>query len=108
LVSRNTPFPDNKDKHYITAVANEVERLILAAHGHAVVLFTSYNVMGRVHALLKARNLPFPLFRLERGGVQAISRFKQSKNGILLASGALWEGIDIPGDTLSLLILLFF
>jgi ATP-dependent DNA helicase DinG len=104
-ISENVPFPDNKDKHYITAVANEVERLILAAHGHAVVLFTSYNVMGRVHALLKARNLPFPLFRLERGGVNAIGRFKQSKNGILLASGALWEGIDIPGDTLSLLII---
>jgi len=49
--------------------------------------------------------LPFPLFRLERGGVHAIERFKQSGNGILFASGALWEGIDIPGDALSMLII---
>jgi ATP-dependent DNA helicase DinG len=61
--------------------------------------------MGQVHALLKGRNLPFPLFRLERGGVRAIEQFKKSGNGVLLASGALWEGIDIPGDALSLLII---
>ena len=104
-ISESTPFPDNKDKYYIASVVNEVERLILAAHGHAVILFTSYNVMGRVHAMLLSRNLPFPLFRLERGGVNAIERFKKSANGVLLASGALWEGIDIPGDTLSLLVI---
>ena len=61
--------------------------------------------MGQVHAILSQRKLPYPLFRLERGGVQAIDRFKRSGNGILLASGALWEGIDIPGDTLSMLII---
>ncbi len=104
-ISENTPFPDSKDKRYIIAVADEVERLILASHGHAAVLFTSYNAMGQVHALLKERNLPFPLFRLERGGMGAIGQFKQSGNGILFASGALWEGIDIPGDALSLLII---
>ena len=104
-ISENTPFPDNKDKNYIAAVADEVERLIRAAHGHAAVLFTSYHAMGQVYAILKSRGLPFPLFRLERGGVQSIERFKKSENGVLLASGALWEGIDIPGDTLSLLVI---
>ena len=104
-ISENTPFPDNKDKQYITSIADEIERLVLAAHGHAAVLFTSYNAMGQVHAILKDRNLPFPLFRLARGGVQAIDRFKKSGNGVLLAAGALWEGIDIPGDALSLLII---
>ena len=68
-------------------------------------LFTSYDTMGRVHAALSARNLPFPLMRLERGSSTAIEKFKQSRNGVLFASGALWEGIDIPGDALSLLII---
>ena len=104
-ISENTPFPDNKDKRYITAVADEIERLVIASHGHAAVLFTSYNAMGKVHAILKKRGLPFPLFRLERGSTNAIEQFKKSGNGILLASGALWEGIDIPGDTLSMLII---
>ena len=104
-ISDDMPFPDNKDKQYIKAVADEVERLVIASHGHAAVLFTSYNAMGQVHALLKKRDLPFPLFRLERGGVRAIEQFRNSGNGILMASGSLWEGIDIPGDALSMLII---
>jgi ATP-dependent DNA helicase DinG len=104
-ISENVPYPDNNDKRYIVAVADEIERLVTASHGHAAVLFTSYNAMGKVHAILQNRRLPFPMFRLERGGVQAIERFKKSGNGVLLASGALWEGIDIPGDTLSMLII---
>uniref|UniRef100_S0DDA7 Putative ATP-dependent helicase n=1 Tax=termite gut metagenome TaxID=433724 RepID=S0DDA7_9ZZZZ len=103
--SERAPFPNNKDKRYITAIADEIVRLVRASHGHAAVLFTSYNVMGQVYALVKKRGLSFPLFRLERGGTGAIERFKKSGNGILFASGALWEGIDIPGDALSLLII---
>jgi ATP-dependent DNA helicase DinG len=61
--------------------------------------------MGQVHAILSRRKLPFPLFKLDRGGTGAIDRFKQSGGGILLASGAFWEGIDIPGDALSMLII---
>ena len=89
--------------------------MAIASHGRAAVLFTSYNAMGQVHAILKKKSnegglcingqAPFPLFRLERGGVRAIEQFKESGNGILLASGSLWEGIDIPGDALSMLII---
>ncbi|MDL2233094.1 ATP-dependent DNA helicase [Ruminococcaceae bacterium OttesenSCG-928-L11] len=104
-ISEAVPFPDSKNRDYIVAVADEVERLIHASHGHAAVLFTSYNAMGQVYAILKQRGIPFPLFRLDRGGTGAIDRFKQSGNGVLFASGAMWEGIDIPGDALSMLIL---
>ena len=104
-IPENIPFPDNKDKDYISAITDEVERLIYAAHGHTAVLFTSYNVMGRVYTTLKQRGIPFPLMQLDKGGVHEIERFKQSKNGVLFASGALWEGIDIPGDALSMLII---
>jgi ATP-dependent DNA helicase DinG len=104
-ISDRVPFPDNKDKRYISAVADEIERLALASHGHAAVLFTSYNVMGQVYSLVKSRGLPFPLFRMERGSPTAIERFKKSGNGVLFAAGAMWEGIDIPGDALSMLII---
>jgi ATP-dependent DNA helicase DinG len=104
-LSENTPFPDSKNKDYIKAVTDEIERLVKASHGHAAVLFTSYDAMGRVFSALKQRNLPFPMFRLDKGGVKEIEKFKQSGNGILFASGSLWEGIDIPGDPLSMLII---
>lgn len=104
-LSENIPFPDNRNRAYIKAIADEIESLIITAHGHTAVLFTSYNTLGIVHAELKKRGLPFPLICLERGSSSAIEQFKASGNGVLLASGSLWEGIDIPGDTLSMLII---
>ncbi len=104
-ISETVPFPDIQDRDYIAAVAEEAIQLILASHGHAALLFTSYKAMDQVFALIERQNLNFPLFRLDRGGIGAIERFRQSGNGILFASGSLWEGIDLPGDVLSLLII---
>jgi ATP-dependent DNA helicase DinG len=104
-ISENMPFPDNKSDDYISAVAGEVEKLITASHGHAAVLFTSYKVMDKVWERIVKLSTPFHLFRLDKGGVMEIERFKRSGNGVLFASGALWEGIDIPGDALSMLII---
>jgi len=104
-ISERVPFPDSRDVRYIAAVADEVERLVMASHGHAVILFTSYRAMDLVFDKLKRRGIPFPLFKLGRGGTNTIERFRQSGNGVLLASGSMWEGIDLPGDILSLLVI---
>ena len=104
-ISENMPYPDQSNRDYILATADEIEKLVYASHGHAAVLFTSYKMMDMVWEILEKRNVPFPMFRLDKGGVRAIEKFKQSGNGILFAAGALWEGIDIPGDILSMLII---
>jgi ATP-dependent DNA helicase DinG len=104
-LSHAVPYPDQQDKGHIAAIADEVERLVRASQGHAAVLFTSYSVLGQVYAILGRRGLPFPLFRMAKRDTTALERFKQSGGGVLFASGALWEGIDIPGDALSMLII---
>ncbi|MCL2222401.1 MAG: ATP-dependent DNA helicase [Oscillospiraceae bacterium] len=104
-LSKGIPFPDRRKTEYIDAIADEVERLVRASHGHAAVLFTSYSVMDMVWKLLKERSLPYQMFRLGKGAIQEIEGFKNSGNGILFAAGALWEGIDIPGDALSMVII---
>ena len=104
-ISENMPYPDQSNRDYILATADEIEKLVYASHGHAAVLFTSYKMMDMVWEILKKREIPFPIFRLDKGGVRAIEKFKHSGNGILFAAGALWEGIDIPGDILSMLII---
>lgn len=104
-VSESVPFPDNRSSQYIAAVADEMERLIMAAHGHTAALFTSYRVMELIFEELKTRGLPFPLFKLGKGGTGALERFRQSGNGVLFAAGSMWEGIDLPGDILSLLVI---
>lgn len=104
-ISETVPFPNSQDYEYIAAVAEEAGRLIQVSHGHAALLFTSYKAMDQVFTLLERQSPCFPLFRLDRGGINAIERFRKSRNGVLFASGALWEGIDLPGDVLSLLII---
>jgi Rad3-related DNA helicase len=104
-IPKNLPRPDNQSKAYISAVTKEIKSLIQAAHGHTAVLFTSYDAMGRVYANISNSNPKYQLYRLDKGGGKEIEKFKKSRNGVLFASGSMWEGIDIPGDSLSLLII---
>ena len=81
-----------------------IEELIMATHGHALVLFTSYSLMGEVHTHLQNR-LPFPLLEAWRNGHQAVRLFKNLSNAVLFAAGPCWEGMDFPGDMVSLLVI---
>lgn len=104
-LSENTIFPDHQNPDYILSITEEISRLIKASHGHAVVLFTSYRVMDRVYQDINRKRLPFPLYRLHRSDLAVLERFRNASNGVLFASGSMWEGIDIPGDALSNLII---
>lgn len=85
-------------------LADQIVRLTVACHGHALVLFTSYLQMRNVYDALGGR-LTFPVFQAGRGQNRSIQQFKQSGNGVLFAAGSCWEGIDFPGDMVSLLII---
>lgn len=85
-------------------VARQIGQLICAAHGHTLVLFTSYDQMGHVYEQLEGR-LPVPLFKAPRGGQRFVEQFKQCPNAVLLAGGPCWEGVDFPGDGVSLLVI---
>ena len=85
-------------------LADQIVQLVAACHGHALVLFTSYRQMRNVYDALGGR-LTFPVFQAGRGQNRSIQQFKQSGNGVLFATGSCWEGIDFPGDMVSLLII---
>ena len=85
-------------------LADQIVRLTVACHGHALVLFTSYRQMRNVYDALGGR-LMFPVFQAGRGQNRSIQQFRQSGNGVLFAAGSCWEGIDFPGDMVSLLII---
>ena len=85
-------------------LADQIVRLTAACHGHALVLFTSYRQIRNVYDTLGGR-LTFPVFQAGRGQNRSIQQFRQSGNGVLFAAGSCWEGIDFPGDMVSLLII---
>ena len=85
-------------------MAEEIVRLVDACHGHALVLFTAYRQMAEVRALTDCQ-WTYPTYQAWRNGGKIIQQFKQSGNGVLFAAGSCWEGIDFPGDMVSLLII---
>ena len=95
--------PIEKETHY-ERLARQIEQLVRTAHGHTLVLFTSYDQMGHVYEQLEGK-LPVPLFKAPRGGQWFVEQFKRCDNAVLLAGGPCWEGVDFPGDIVSLLVI---
>ena len=85
-------------------LAEQICRLVKATHGHTLVLFTSYSLMGAVYHQVKDR-LAFPLMEVWRHSQDVIHQFKQASNAVLFAAGSCWEGVDFPGDMVSSLII---
>ena len=97
--------PSQSSEAYYDELADEIAKLIRAAWGHALVLFTSYAAMSAVKDRLRERELSFPLFTLGRNAMHMTERFRQTPGAVLLATGAAWEGFDFPGDCVSLLVI---
>ena len=91
---------------FAEAVGDEVLRLVTASRGRALVLFTSWANLERVFRRLKGR-CPYPLLRQQRGaGVQRrLAEFRELGNAVLLGVRSFWEGVDLPGEDLTLLVI---
>lgn len=92
---------------YVDALSAEVLRLLEASRGRALVLCTSRRRMKQLYTFLspglKAR---YPCYcQGELPQPEIIARFKADGNAIIFATRSFWEGIDIPGEALSLVIL---
>ena len=104
-IPERMPFPHIRDEDYIQAIMEEIQKLVNITHGHTLILFTSYWLMERVFYGLKEQLFPYPLFLMGRGRLDKINQFRHSGNGVLFASDSAGEGIDLPGDILSSLIM---
>jgi len=104
-ISKGVPFPNTDDENYINKVSDEISKLIKASNGHALVLFTSYKPLRLVYNSLKEEFTDIPLIEMSRGRNEAVNKFRNSGNGVLFATGSMWEGVNIPGDILSQLII---
>lgn len=103
-------MPDPNAPDYSEAVARKALPLIRAARGRAFVLCTSLRAMRRVHQLLadglSAAGEQLPLLLQGEGSrTELLARFRRLGNAVLVASQSFWEGVDVPGDALSLVVI---
>jgi ATP-dependent DNA helicase DinG len=102
-VPRNLPPP--KDPAFVRSAAEEMRTLLHASRGRAFLLFTSFANLFAVKKLLKP-NLPFPLFvqgDASRGEI--LDSFRRTEGAVLLATSSFWEGVDVMGEQLSLVVI---
>jgi ATP-dependent DNA helicase DinG len=98
-------MPDPNDEMFQPAVIAEIVKLLLHSNGRAFVLFTSYAAMQRVSAAVIPQ-VPFPCkMQGDMPKNRLIEWFKTSTNSVLFATATFWEGIDIPGEALSCVII---
>ncbi|MEC4724371.1 ATP-dependent DNA helicase [Shewanella sp. D64] len=78
---------------------------INAAQGRTFILFTSHRMMNAVASELRSR-VQYPLLiQGQAGKLSLLKKFRQLGNGVLLGTGAFWEGVDVRGKLLSCVII---
>lgn len=103
-------MPQPNSLEYSEAVAQAAFPLIQAVQGGVFFLCTSLRAMRRTHEWLKAAleeaGLNKPLFLQGQGSKhELLERFRFVGNGILVGSQSFWEGVDVRGEALSLVII---
>ena len=103
-------MPDPNAPNYSERVAGVALPLIRAARGRAFVLCTSLRAMRRIHELIvdglqHAKDELPVLLQGEGSRTELLERFRRLGNAVLVASQSFWEGVDVPGDALSLVVI---
>lgn len=98
-------LPEPRDVQFVPRLLDIAVPLLEASQGRAFLLFTSHRALREAAALLEQR-VDFPLFVQ---GVQPrsilLESFRASGNGVLLGSASFWEGVDVIGEALSLVVI---
>ena len=97
-------LPEPSSPDWTLQFAREVFQLLRLSGGRAFVLFTSLRHMDEVHALV-APHLKVPVLKQGDSPRRALLEQFVEKPSVLFASQSFWEGVDVPGDALSMVII---
>jgi ATP-dependent DNA helicase DinG len=97
-------MPDVRDAGFGARAAEEIVQLLLHSQGRAFCLFTSYAQMNDLFERVRSQ-VKFPLLLQGTAPRSALlERFKNTANAVLFATASFWQGVDVPGDQLSCVI----
>lgn len=98
-------LPDPNARDYTERVVEAVLPVLQASNGRAFLLFTSHRALRRAAELLEGR-VPWPLF--VQGTAprhRLLEDFRASGHGVLLGAASFWEGVDVAGEALSVVVI---
>ncbi len=103
-VPKDTPEP-NDSAEYAEVLTEQIRSLIRITGGGAFILFTSYSMLNKVYSLLADTEGFVFLRQGEKSNAVLLEEFKEKPDACLLGTSSFWEGVDIPGAQLRLVIM---
>ncbi len=98
-------MPDPRTDGFSERAADEVASLLSLSSGRALVLTSSYRALGVLRDRIVGR-VPFEvLVQGDAPRERLLERFRSEIGSVLLATSTFWQGVDIPGESLSLLVI---
>ena len=107
-VPRDLPAPNSRE--HTEAIVDAALPILRASGGRAFLLFTTLRALAaareRLAAAFARECLDYPLLVQGEGSkTELLMRFRALGNAVLLGSASFWEGVDVPGDALSLVVI---
>ncbi|HEY2416257.1 MAG TPA: helicase C-terminal domain-containing protein [Pirellulaceae bacterium] len=105
ILVRGLPDPSTDKEKYERAIIPPIQRYVERTDGHAFVLFTSYESLRRAASALSPwlakQNLALYSQADGTPRSQLLDQFKKNPRGVLLGTDSFWQGVDVPGDALT-------
>lgn len=101
-----TDLPDPTDPRFLTSACSVIQEALTLSEGNAFLLFTSYEMLKSAYEILSSSLDQFHL--LKQGDASRhtlIESFKAKPGSVLFGTDSFWEGVDIPGDALRLVVI---
>ena len=100
-------LPVPAEATFIPRMLYEIWPMVAATGGGAFLLFTSYRALNEAHAWIKSQpRLNFPLLVQGQGSrTWILDEFRDSGNAVLLGTNSFWQGVDVRGSALRLLVI---
>jgi ATP-dependent DNA helicase DinG len=98
-------LPDPRSDEFTARAADEAAALLALSEGRALVLTSSYRALEVLRERVRGR-VPYDvLVQGEEPRERLLERFRAEVDSVLLATSTFWQGVDVPGESLSLLVI---
>ncbi|HTQ55574.1 MAG TPA: ATP-dependent DNA helicase [Bryobacteraceae bacterium] len=98
-------LPDPRNAAFTKAACGEITNLLNLSRGRAFVLFTSYQQMRLMYDRISL-DIEYPTLLQGTGPRSALlEEFRSTPNCVLFATSSFWQGVDVPGEQLSCVII---
>ena len=105
VVVRDLPDPSRERQEFDRAIPAQIKRFVKHSNGHAFVLFTSYDLLRRCAESLVGWLAEEQLELYSQAGnqnrTQLLDAFRRNPRGVLFGTDSFWQGVDVPGDSLT-------